>query len=248
VILHKCVGPDFLSKSGSYSVAIGGDHSASLKLMNHSQWKDYFSAFILALVLSVLVRIFILAAYKIPTGSMQPTLLPGDFVFSFKLAYDFKNIQRGDIVVFQYPQNQQISHIKRIMALPGDRVQIIKNQLYINNQKAHYKSLQNQNHSNPHPESFDLLQENLLQHSHAVIVKKNQQDYNFGPIVVPPQEVFVLGDNRDVSDDSRYWGTVPMKMIQGKVVFRWLSLDVQKKWAGNRIPSVRWDRVFTKIE
>jgi len=222
-------------------------------------WKDYLVTVIVSVVLALFVRSFIMTAYKVPTGSMQPTLKAGDFIFSYRLAYGLrlpfskdvingKTPERGDLVVFSYANQPDTSYVKRVIGLPGDKIQITGGKLIINETPLDYE-LETPPHpeDNPSPESFDIFIERDLATVRRVIFQKSREAQNFGPLVVPPGEVFLLGDNRDASDDSRYWGTVPIGQIYGKVLFVWLSLDWQKRWAGERYPSVRWNRVFTGV-
>lgn len=218
-------------------------------------WGEYLATILAAILLAVVVRFFILTAYKVPTGSMQPALKPGDFIFSWRLAYKdlgeslFSDTEsdvpaRGDLVVFHYPSNPNVSYVKRVMGLPGDKVEIKDSRLIINDEVLDYTTLTSTT-ENPNPELFDLLLEKDQAGSRPVIVELGGNARNFGPMVVPPKEVFVLGDNRDASDDSRYWGTVPVGLIQGKVIFIWLSLDPSKSRGLGLLPQVRWDRIFT---
>lgn len=221
-----------------------------------NRWREYLTTLILAVFCALIVRNYLVTAYKVPTGSMQPTLKPGDFIFASRTAYGvsipFSNKkwntstpERGDLVVFNYPNQPGITYVKRVIGLPGDRVQITKGRLSINDQPLKYEKTPEANKDNPNPELFDIYQENSEDQNWRVIFQKQSEDKDFGPLVVPPGEVFLLGDNRDASDDSRYWGTVPMSEVVGKVVLIWLSLDWQKKWGGDRYPSVRWERVFS---
>lgn len=229
--------------------------------MKHNRWKDYFITLLAAVLLALLVRSFLLTAYKVPTGSMQPALKPGDFIFAFRPAYGFKvpfgeNIwgfrlpERGDLVVFSYSQQPNTSYVKRVVALPGDRVEIKSGRLQLNGKALEYE-LQKGSADNPNPELFDIYTEKdrsgTKLETRAVIFEKGGLPKNFGPLVVPPGEIFLLGDNRDASDDSRYWGTVPMSQVAGKVLLIWLSLDSQNKWNDGRYPRMRWSRIFSTI-
>ncbi|MGZ3742849.1 MAG: signal peptidase I [Pseudobdellovibrionaceae bacterium] len=229
--------------------------------MLSSQWKDYLVTILISVLLALFVRSFIITAYKVPTGSMQPALKAGDFIFSYRMAYGFKIPwsqitwgekvpERGDVVVFSYSNQPNTSYVKRVIGLPGDKIQIIGGKLLINEVPLDYELESSEPgtslHSgdNPNPESFDIYIERDLGSERRVIFQKNREDQNFGPVVVPPEEVFLLGDNRDASDDSRHWGTVPIGQIHGKVLFVWLSLDWQEPWGGDRYPRIRWERMF----
>lgn len=224
-----------------------------------NRWREYFTTLVLAVLFALFVRSFLLTAYKVPTGSMQPTLKPGDFIFSSRLSYGFPAPfsgrrwnevfpDRGDLVVFTYPQSPTITYVKRVVAVPGDKVQIIKGRMSINDAPFEYRRLEGDDSDNPNPQLFDIFEEKSENQTRRVIFQKQSDEKDFGPLVVPPGEVFLLGDNRDASDDSRYWGTVPMERVVGEVVLIWLSLDWQKKWGGDRYPSVRWERVFSTVQ
>lgn len=227
--------------------------------MLSGQWKDYLVTILVSVLLALFVRSFIMTAYKVPTGSMQPTLKAGDFIFSYRLAYGFrfpwassalneKVPERGDLVVFSYPNQPDTSYVKRVIGLPGDKIQITNGKLVINETPLDYElEKPARPEDNPNPEAFDIYVERDLGTFRRVIFQRNREEQNFGPLVVPPGEIFLLGDNRDASDDSRYWGTVPTGQIYGKVLFVWLSLDWQKRWGGDRYPSVRWQRVFSGV-
>lgn len=227
--------------------------------MLSSQWKDYLVTILVSVLLALVVRSFVMTAYKVPTGSMQPTLKAGDFIFSYRMAYGIrlpwsdtayaqKLPERGDLVVFFYSNQPDTSYVKRVIGLPGDKIQITEGKLSINDTVLDYQ-LEHppQPQDNPNPEAFEIYLETDLGSQRRVIFQKNREDRNFGPLIVPPGEIFLLGDNRDASDDSRYWGTVPTGQIYGKVLFVWLSLDWQKRWGGDRYPSIRWNRVFSGV-
>lgn len=221
-----------------------------LNSTSKSPWKDYLLTIVFSVLLALFIRAVIVTAYKVPTGSMQPALKPGDFIFSYRLAYAFGDHHpaRGDLVVFSYPNQPDTSYVKRVVGLPGDKIQIVHGRLKVNDVPLEYELERPEvPEDNPNPQAFDIYFERDAERQHRVIFQKNPETQNFGPLVVPPEEIFVLGDNRDASDDSRYWGTVPMSEVHGKVLFIWLSLDWQKRWGGDQYPSVRWNRVFTEV-
>jgi signal peptidase I len=180
---------------------------------------DWTKSLLIALILALFIRAFIVQAYKIPSGSMIPTLLIGDYLLVNKLAYGIKNPikddfiyfwkfpKRQEIVVFTYPQNKKLDFIKRVIGLPGDTVQIVNKKVYVNGK---------------------LLNEPYVQFSDPEIYPQeiSPRD-NYGPIKVPPEHIFVLGDNRDQSYDSRFWGFVPIKYLKGKALIIYFSWDSQ---------------------
>jgi signal peptidase I len=187
---------------------------------------------------------------------MQPTLKPGDFIFSSRMSYGMQvpfsktklgasAPERGDLVVFTYPNQPTVSYVKRVVAIPGDRVQLKKNHLIINDVAYAYTKVEGDDIDNPNAELFDIYLEKSADEERKVIFQKQSDQKDFGPVVVPPGEIFLLGDNRDASDDSRYWGSVPVDQVAGRVFLIWLSLDWQKRWGGERYPSVRWQRIFS---
>lgn len=190
-----------------------------------------------------------LTAYRIPSGSMQPTLLAGDFIFSSRLSYGVpipfsKNAyisrtpKRGDVVVFTYPSQPEVNFIKRVLGLPGDKIEIFQGRLKINGEALQYEKVQQ-----PPPianaELFEMHREYIGSNYWNLIFERQSKANNFGPLIVPEGEVFLLGDNRDASDDSRFWGTVPVERISGEVILVWLSLD----WSqGGKLPRIRPER------
>ncbi len=180
---------------------------------------DWIKSLVVALILALFIRTFIVQAYKIPSGSMIPTLLVGDYLLVNKLAYGLKNPftedflyfwrlpERKEIVVFTYPLDKKLDFIKRVIALPGDTVEIINKKVYVNGKP---------------------LEEPYIQLSSNEIYPKTLSPRdNFGPIVVPSGYIFVLGDNRDQSYDSRFWGFVPIKFLKGKALIIYFSWDSQ---------------------
>jgi len=170
-------------------------------------WREYMETAIIALVAAVILRIFVVSAYRVSSSSMEDTLYTGDYIFVNKLAYDFGNEpQIGDIIVFKYPNNPDKHYIKRITATGADIVQIADKVVYVNEEVAQIPldSKHTDKRSIPGDLSF--------------------RD-NFGPYEVPFNQYFVLGDNRDDSRDSRFWGSVPKENIMGKAVFVYWSWE-----------------------
>lgn len=228
--------------------------------MKERSWSEYLVSLLVAAVLAVIVRSFIVTAYKVPTGSMQPTLKPGDFIFATRFDYglhlpwsDKVALQslpeRGDVVVFSYPSQPQVNYVKRVVGLPGDTVELKQGELVVNGEKFVYEDISEaRSGDNPNSAIFKILEEkSKITSAISIIREKSKTSPSFGPLTVPANEIFLLGDNRDASDDSRYWGTVPTVHIFGKVRRIWLSLDSQSRWAGDRLSSVRWSRVFTSV-
>ncbi len=187
-----------------------------MKEFQNKLW-EWTKSILIALILALFIRAFIVQAYKIPSGSMVPTLLIGDYLLVNKLAYGIKNPLKNDflyfrrlpkrqeIVVFTYPLNKKLDFIKRVIGLPGDTIQIINKKVYVNGK---------------------LLKEPYVRFSDLEIYPEeiSPRD-NYGPIKVPPKHIFVMGDNRDQSYDSRFWGFVPIKYLKGKALIIYFSWD-----------------------
>lgn len=221
-------------------------------------WRDYLENVLIAVFLALLVRTFVLTGYKVPTSSMAPTLLPGDFIFAYRIPYGLKVPfsdaklamhlpERGEVVVFTYAEQPKVSYVKRVIGLPGDRIQIEKGKLSLNGQALIYENSMLELPETVDPDLFQLVQEQAPEGNRLLIAAKSPKTHSFGPLIVPPNEVFLLGDNRDSSDDSRYWGTVPMERVEGRVIWIWLSLNWQKKVWENRVPTIRWNRTWTGL-
>jgi signal peptidase I len=183
---------------------------------------------LIALVLAVFIRTFAVQAYKIPSGSMIPTLLVGDYILVNRLAYGLRipyykyifrwgEIKRGDVIVFVFPEDPSKDFIKRVIALPGETIEIKRKKIYIDGREIEDK--------------WGFFSDNYF----------GPPRDDFGPFQVPPEHVFVMGDNRDESNDSRFWGPVNIQNIKGKAFIIYFSWDSYEK-------SVRFSRVFTLIK
>ncbi len=209
-------------------------------------------SFGLAFLVVFMFRSSVFEAFKIPSGSMIPTLLVGDHIFVNKFAYGLKipfsddltdhpifllhrdPPKHGDVIVFRYPRDESIYYIKRVIGVPGDTVELRNKILFINQKmiardliqdasvEKTFKSLDDGKYNLA---NLELYLEHLDGTDHRTMLdKSNYMGENFGPIQVPEDHFFVMGDNRDFSNDSRYWGFVPRKNIKGKAVVVWWSL------------------------
>ncbi len=177
-------------------------------------WREYAEVILFALVAAVILRLFVVSAYRVSSGSMEDTLLTGDYIFVNKLAYKYHEPASGDIIVFDYPLNRDKTYIKRLVALPGQTVEVIDKALFVDGEMAEIPT--NSKHTDPHVLAADL----------------SARD-NFGPVQVPPGNFFVMGDNRDESQDSRFWGFVKAEDIRGKALFiywSWQESDEEFQW------------------
>lgn len=192
--------------------------------------KEYLEPLVIAVLIALLIRTFVVQAFKIPSGSMEPTLRVGDyilvnrFIYGIRIPYwgirlfPYEKPQRGDVIVFIYPVDTSKDFIKRVIGTGGEKVQIVHNQIYINDKQI------------PDPWGY---------------FRKGEPEYfkwlgNFGPAVVPKNSLFVLGDNRDNSADSRFWGFVPDDDVLGKAFVIYFSWN---RRAENWLHDIRWSRI-----
>lgn len=180
-----------------------------------------------------MVRTFVVDHYQVPSSSLEPTLLPGDYVlinqFKFgirlptwkKKLLSLNEPKNGDIVVLKWPVNESVHFIKRVVGVPGDKISYINKVLYINNKIARQTTVHDENLNAP----IIKKEENLNGVQHFIYINPAVPTQNFYNLVVPQGQYFVMGDNRDDSDDSRFWGLVPEENIVGKGFMIWLSWD-----------------------
>lgn len=190
--------------------------------------KEYAEALFVALILAFFIRSFVVQAFKIPSGSMLQTLQIGDHLLVNKFTYGLKipfthkvflplsDPEFQDIVVFEFPEDTSKDFIKRIIGLPGDTIQIRDKKLFRNGSE---------------------VEEPYVQHTDASIVPRRD---NFGPITVPEGKYFVMGDNRDESYDSRFWGFVDRNKIEGRA---WILY-----WSWQGFSNIRWNRIGQTVE
>jgi signal peptidase I len=186
----------------------------------------WITELIVIVIIVLLIRAFVAQAYNIPSGSMKPTLLVGDFILVNKLVYRFSEPQRGDIVVFKYPIDPNIDFIKRIIALPGEEVEVRNNQVFINGKPLPLIEVGRGEENGVRKVIYEEVLPEGKKHKVQFYEDFPFSKRDFGPVVVPPNHYFVMGDNRDNSEDSRYWGFVPRENIVGKAFVIYFSGDV----------------------
>lgn len=226
--------------------------------------REYAEAIFVAVAVALVLRAFVIEAFKIPSPSMVPTLRIGDHIFVNKFIYGFRipftkikflqwnNPKRGDVVVFIFPEDPSKDYIKRVIGIPGDEIEIKDDLIYINDvpnprKLAHDSTIMN---SIPGSSQYELFNENDGGNDHLVLYRPSWPVLDrFGPIKVPENSIFVMGDNRDSSSDSRLWRTtnfVPINYVKGKALIIWLSLNTEDRWGPLNLPGIRWDR-FGKL-
>jgi signal peptidase I len=196
----------------------------SIKRRSRARIKEYVEAILIALVIAVVLRVFVVQAYRVESGSMENTLQIGDFLFVNKYIYHFQEPQPGHIIVFEYPLNPTKDFIKRVVATEGQTVEVIAKTVYVDGEPV------------PEPPDAKHIDQKLLP------AELSTRDF-FGPKQVPLGHVFVMGDNRDDSKDSRFWGFVDKKAIKGRAVFTYFSWQPDPnapKWSSPYI-----DKVFS---
>jgi len=205
---------------------------------------EYSRSFFPVVLVVLLLRSFIFEPFRIPSGSMMPTLLIGDFILVNKFSYGIRlpvlntkitevgEPQRGDIVVFRFPKQPSVDYIKRVIGLPGDRIAYFDKKVYVNGQPTTQVSLGRYQGigQGVNMTGAEQFIENLTGIEHSILVSHGVSSVE-DVFVVPQGQYFVMGDNRDNSNDSRYWGTVPEGNLVGKAIFIWMNWD----WENNGI-------------
>lgn len=227
------------SKQTSSDETAAGSHGRDVLV-------EYSKSFFPVLLLVLVIRSFVFEPFRIPSGSMEPTLVKGDFIFVQKWAYGLRmpvtetkiletgSPLRGDVVVFRYPPDPSVNYIKRIVGLPGDEIVYKRHRLWVNGEEVPLVQAPDASRESPR------FIETLDQREHSIFVWSPDFSQRDGVYKVPEGHFFVLGDNRDKSKDSRYIGFIPESHLVGEAVRIWMHID------GWRWP--RWERIGTRIE
>ena len=207
--------------------------------------REYFESICIAVILALFVRTFVVQAFKIPTGSMEKNLLIGDhllvnkFVFAptmsslERMLLPIDPVRRGDILVFKYPQDPERDFIKRVIGLPGETLEVRNKKVFINGKplnEPYVRFLFPPVERAPGDVNFDLSEKS-----------------DYGPVTVPERHYFMMGDNRDNSEDSRYWGFMPVDYIKGKALFVYFSFADPEERESGSFGGVRWTRLLHQI-
>jgi signal peptidase I len=209
--------------------------------MKKSVLREYFESLVIAVILALFVRTWVLQAFKIPTGSMEQNLLIGDHLIVNKMIFapaltaverallPDRDIRRGDVIVFKFPKEPERDFIKRVIGLPGDRLELHHKKVFINGQPLTEPYIQYLT-----PPSTDGA------------VHADDRTEEYGPVTVPPDQYFMMGDNRDNSEDGRYWGFMPKSYVKGHALFIYYSLDENESLA-HLVKATRWERLLHRV-
>lgn len=215
---------------------------------------EYARSFFPIILIVLLLRSFLMEPFRIPSGSMMPTLLVGDFILVNKYTYGIRlpvvnkkivemgEPQRGDVVVFRYPKDPSVDYIKRVVGLPGDRIGYVQKQVYVNGKpvEQQFKDSYTGVGAGLSMSGAELRSERLGDATHDILIVPNQPSVE-GEVQVPAGHYFVMGDNRDNSNDSRFWGFVPEENLVGKAFMIWMSWDSANGGVG-------WNRIGSSVQ
>ena len=215
---------------------------------------EYAKSFFPVVLVVLLLRSFLVEPFRIPSGSMMPTLLIGDFILVNKFTYGVRlpvlntkilengSPERGDIVVFRFPKDPTVDYIKRVIGLPGDRIGYYRKQIYVNGNpmKQTPMGLYAGGSQGAGMEGESLFNEELGAVQHDILMRAGDPSAREGEFIVPAGHYFVMGDNRDNSNDSRFWGAVPEANLVGRAFFIWMSWDSGK-------PGIAFNRIGTVL-
>ncbi|MES2047828.1 MAG: signal peptidase I [Pseudomonadota bacterium] len=237
---------------------LGGRAELEARLLKQPVWIEYSGSFFPVIALVFFLRSFLYEPFKIPSGSMLPTLFIGDMILVNKFTYgirlpiinkkiiELNNPQRGDVMVFKYPENPSLDYIKRVVGVPGDKIVYKNKRLAINGKEISYESMRDFLDEGTSLTYVNQLNENLTGVNHKILNDERKPTFVGNPhqfpnrdqcsydelgftCTVPAGNYFMMGDNRDNSEDSRYWGFVPDENIVGKAFFIWMNFSDLKR-------------------
>jgi len=236
-----------------------------------SLFKEYLEALAIAVIVALVLRTFVFQAFRIPTGSMKDTLMVGDFLLVNKFVYGirtpdringvdieiphirlpaFRKPKQGDIIIFEYPKDPSVDYIKRCIGVPGDTIEIRNNNVFINSRAEGVQELVGKEYDAVEEATFAYYKISVRNNTSYIIRHRadgRTKSSSFGPVVVPAGHYFMMGDNRDNSSDSRFWGFMPRENILGKALVIYFSFDKYKKSKWNVFAAIRWNRIFNII-
>ncbi len=230
------------------------DHDKAEEILKESRIVEYARSFFPVILVVLLLRSFLVEPFRIPSNSMMPTLLTGDFILVNKFGYGLRlpvwnkkfveiaEPKRGDVIVFRYPKDPTVDYIKRVIGVPGDHV-VYRNKTLIINDKVMAQEMLEKYHgvgSGVGMTGTNHLKENLETVEHSILVDPRKM-LGEVDVIVPDGQYFVMGDNRDNSNDSRFWGTVPDENLVGKAFLIWMNWDT----AGS---GIAWGRLGSTIK
>jgi signal peptidase I len=222
---------------------------------------DYARSFFPIILIVLCIRSFIVNPFRVPSGSLEPTILVNEFIAVNQFTYGIRlpvlntkiikigEPKVGDIVVFRYPANPSINFIKRVIGTPGDHVVYMNKTLYINGKKIPRHFIKNTIDVGEGNIPVKVFAETIDGKTHLIYIRKRGGYTSNFDIVVPKNMYFMMGDNRDGSQDSRYWGFVPEKNIEGKAFLIWFSIDKDHPMDHfyEMYKKIRWHRIGTRI-
>jgi signal peptidase I len=214
------------------------DYNNNLDIKRKSTFREYAEALAIAILLALFIRTFVIQAFKIPSGSMTPTLIIGDHLLVNKFIYgiriplidyfiiQYNKPERGDIVVFKWPNDESKDFIKRVIGIEGDTIEIKNDVLYLNGEKIETTYVGK--YSDKDITGAEIYKEPLGENEHYILDQYVRYE-DMGPITVPEDSIFLMGDNRDNSQDSRYWGFVSLNKVKGKALIIYWSWPYWKR-------------------
>lgn len=237
----------------------GARVSHGRRLASFGRWTwEWVKSLVVAFALFLLIRTFAIEAFRIPTGSMENTLLVGDFLLVNKAVYGAQvpgtavrlppigELARGDVIVFTPPHEPEKNYVKRLLGLPGDTLEMRDKVLFVNGTMVPEPYAQHVDPLDVHTPQM-RWQDNYLVDP-ALRMRYRPTRDTWGPLVVPPGKYFVMGDNRDDSEDSRYWGFVEAPAIKGRPLFVYYSFNPRTLRAVPWLTEIRWDRIGGAIQ
>jgi signal peptidase I len=205
------------------------------ELKDYNRWHVYGLLFLMGtggcLAYALHVREQLIQAFIIPTSSMYPTILPKDRLIAVKNAYQTADPQRGDIVLFVYPDDRRVFYIKRVIAIAGDRVEVKSGKLYVNDVELPRESIGPATiGSDKSASAGEVFYEDNNGAKYRIFISQEKPAADFGPITVPKYDCFVMGDNRNDSRDSRYFGPIAVTSLKGKFEYRYWPITGGRHW------------------